>query len=305
MTFWSPRGLVQKARKPRKGGSARGRKAMDAIAGLGDEAAKKVHRELVAGINTFKQEITPGRLGKIYDGSGYQKIVDRLPWDQLPKAMKDSFSPLVGSSDAAGKVTIKALPAQKVTTLRFDTRNPRIARYITQRTGSLIVESTQETQNAVKAMVRNALNRGDTPRKIADQAKDIVGLTSKQGAAVLAYRRGLEEKGLPPAKVSELGAAYAERTLDRRGMMIGITESRFAVNLGQQEVWNAAVEQDLMPAETRKRWMVEDNPCDVCAEMQGEAGVVEVGELFELPDGQELMAPPAHPLCKCSVVLDL
>lgn len=298
MIFRSPGAYVRKARKPRRGPPSQTEVA-NRITAVGDKSARQVKETIVSGINAFKGTLKD----RDFSSRDYKKIVDKLPWDKLPQHMKDAFTPLVGAGEKAGRVSLEALPPNPNVNLRYDLKNPAIADYVGNRSAALIVESTQETKGFVRGLVREAINQGIGPAGIAQRVRGVVGLTTRQAAGVEAHRRGLESQGLPKAQVEARATAYEERALDRRALTIGITESRFAVNYGQQAVWDEAVAQDYLPTNAKKRWMVEDDPCDVCRAADGQT--VDIGDAFELSDGQALQAPPAHPLCKCSVTLEL
>jgi hypothetical protein len=84
---------------------------------------------------------------------------------------------------------------------------------------------------------------------------------------------------------------------EARVRTIAHTESMWAANEGQKELWAQAVEDGLLDGDEMQVWIVtpDDKLCPICEEQDGMT--VPIGE--EFPTG----GPPAHPNCRCTIGL--
>jgi Phage Mu protein F like protein. len=94
---------------------------------------------------------------------------------------------------------------------------------------------------------------------------------------------------------------YADRLLSSRAEAIARTETIAASNEGQRELWLQAVDQGLLTGTEQREWIASPKSCEACEEMDGET--VGLTEEFQLPDGDSVIGPPAHPNCTCAVGL--
>jgi hypothetical protein len=98
----------------------------------------------------------------------------------------------------------------------------------------------------------------------------------------------------------DLDAAYEEILNavgdDARAMVIARTETMTAANEGQREAWAQAVEEDLLPEDVQRTWIVtEVGACPLCLALEGAKADLD----GEYPgDGGE--GPPLHPNCRCT-----
>lgn len=84
---------------------------------------------------------------------------------------------------------------------------------------------------------------------------------------------------------------------DLRADKIARTETMRAVNAGQSEAWEAALDEGYLDEGAMKVWIVtpDDRLCPECEAMDGET--VPVDEEFDGGD------PPRHPNCRCVLSL--
>lgn len=184
----------------------------------------------------------------------------------------------------------------------------------------LIVDITFETQAAIRELVQRAFR----DRVPADELAWLIlqtgmlGLTTRQTTAVFQFRKKLlaaapgtqvtagsrvfhiPETGITPALVKRWTGQYADRLLTQRARTIARTTTITATAAGQQAAWRVAVNEGRLPSDIRKRWTVAPKPCRICQALDG----VEVDLQDEFASDVGLLPyPPAHPNCRCSVVL--
>jgi predicted GNAT family acetyltransferase len=123
--------------------------------------------------------------------------------------------------------------------------------------------------------------------------KAVVGLDERSADAVAAFR----EQGASRSEVK----AYADDLLQARAEAIAETEMAEAFEEGKRQSWQQAAEDGDLPADTERYWKAFAGCCDACDELDGTS--VGLDEPFELPDGTEIMGPPAHPHCACETHL--
>jgi len=196
-----------------------------------------------------------------------------------------------------GKATARRLGEKLKAELRFDLLNPRAVEFINQHTGELITQITEESRQAIRAIIRQAFEEGGHPYEQARKIRNYIGLTERQMRAVDNYWRRLAEDGTRPLKqVNEMADNYAKRLLRRRAELIARTETMAASNYGVRECWSQAVEEGLLdPNEVEREWIYtpDERACERCEEMDGKRapinGTYEGG----------IVGPPLHPACRC------
>ena len=174
----------------------------------------------------------------------------------------------------------------------------------------LVRDITQAQREALKGLVAEAVRTGHTAHELGKQIRQAVGLTERQAIANQRYylsslkqlteqhprtkREVLEQRALASAD------RYAKRQLNQRAKAIAITEMATSYNMGKHEATRDAMARGVY-GRMDKRWntALDERVCETCGAMHG----VRVGfdELFILPDGQEILIPPAHPKCRCVV----
>lgn len=266
--------------------------------------AGAVRMDLRRGITTFRDGLSLDSLMAALKAGGDLGVYKAIPWKRLEKELAPASDKLSKVGIIAAKSAFKELPAKPE--LAFDMRNKQFADFVAHKTGNLITVVQDGTLEAVRANTRRAFTNGLTPRDVADNIRGSIGLNARQAVALENYRNTLQQDGsLSETRRGEMAEAYEARLLDQRAVMIARTEVRLAQNAGEQEVWQAAKEQGLLPPEAKRIWVVDGNPCPkLCRPMNGVA--VGIDEPWTLPDGRKVDNPSlSHPNCFCISSLDL
>lgn len=133
--------------------------------------------------------------------------------DVLPRVQQH-----VGDQTAVELAAI--LPASIDIAISFDSSNPRAAAMVrTQRLG-LIREMKDRQLRSVQQAVNRALNEGAGAQATARAFRDAIGLTEAQEAAVMSYRRALEQSSR-----DALDRALRDRRFDDR-VRVAIEQNR-------------------------------------------------------------------------------
>jgi hypothetical protein len=266
--------------------------------GHSDRAIQKALLEAVA---LIKSESTRRDLIEALESRNIEGAIDVLRFDigqdflmsVLPLEYRDLF-------DLGGTTAAENLSRQLSLRVRFDMVNPSAVDFARSRSGELIREWGNSSQDALRGLMERAMS-GDkdmNPQALAREIIDTgIGLTERQLTAVDRFRTRLENNpdlDLTQAQINARTERYYNRTLKRRGEMIARTETIRASREGQQEAWRQAAEEGLIDPGFIQTWSAEtaDNRCcPECEEVDGEEAPI--GQAFS--NGFE--GPPAHPSC--------
>lgn len=291
--------FIQKA-KPRKPWSrTRTYQRLDA---LSRNMGAAVGADLGRGLRKFKSLVQPQRVYDAWLTGNYEKVVDSIPWAELPEHLDRGLAKVGTTMGEAWGATLLQLPEPSRPELRWDTENPRVREHIAGRSRRNFVQLSEDSVRNIRAWTTASFDRALTPRQVADGIRDSIGLIPQHAVAVERYRQGLAAGGLlSPDRVQQLADEYADRLLDWRAMNIGRTETRLATNQGQLAVWQQAADHGLVDRATAgKSWIVDGNPCEVCDPMDGVT--VALDEPWLLPNGDSVMVPTeSHPQCMCGM----
>lgn len=226
-------------------------------------------------------------------------------------------------------MTMLRTAAGQACLMAFDRTSAEAVAWANDHSAQLVTSVTAETRAAIRQIIARAFSEGIAPREAAKLVKQIVGLRPDQVDAVLnarqklldaaarAKRTGKSVKvqipgapkgisvpptGLTPDRMSATLQRYADRQLRQRALLIARTETIAAANAGQQLQWEQAVKEGLLRGNEKQRWIVafDERLCKVCRALHGQQ--VSLGQPFMSINGP-VLRPPAHPNCRCSVVL--
>lgn len=194
------------------------------------------------------------------------------------------------------------------------TRSPRLStvlvsqeaqRWANERGASLVQRITDQQRQSIQQTIANQFAQ-PFPGQVqaAEQIRQSIGLRPDQVNAMHRYHLGLRAQGASWPRVMMLTKRYHDRLLNQRADLIARTESIAALNQGKLAMWAFAARAGLMPEGATKRWVIakDERVCPICRPLDGRA--VKIFEHFVI-SGAELLAPPAHPRCRCTLVLDV
>lgn len=213
---------------------------------------------------------------------------------------------------------------------RFDLVNDRAVQWANLHAAELVAGVSRETEAAIRAVIVRMYTEGLTPVRAAREIRQLIGLTQRGAMAVDNLRRNLErrlqlaqlardaESAISPQqraywvrqqlltteRIDRAVARYANRALRQRAELIARTESMTASNRGQQLMWQEARDRGLVDTDrVQRQWLItpDERLCPICRPMENQRTGLD--EPFRLESGALLMAPPAHPRCRCTMRL--
>lgn len=247
------------------------------IEDLLDKAEPRIARAFRAAIAELGKELdleTIEQLLKNGDVEGALRYT-RLVAERLGQATTITFFD-------AGQDTARFLNGLDLGSILFNQINVRAINALQQNTLRLINEFTTEQRRATRLALLDGIARGLNPRDQARNFRDSVGLTERQQAAVINYRRLLngtaEEqrealtrelrdrrsdrmvqrsirtgKALTPEQIDSMVSRYSKRYIKYRAEVIGRTEALRSVHEGVNEGYEQAIEAGKIDADKLER----------------------------------------------------
>lgn len=188
---------------------------------------------------------------------------------------------------------------------RFDIINPRALEAARFTSSLLIREITEQTRTGIQRLIRSGIEQGLHPYQTAKLIKPMIGLTQRQGQAVMAFRQNLIDGGLSSQKAAKLAGDYAHKKLNERAATIARTETIRASNDGQLAAWREARAQNLLTGRELKIWIAADDErlCPICKRLDDQKGIALDARFFTVGMTRAVDGPPAHPRCRCAMGL--
>lgn len=207
---------------------------------------------------------------------------------------------------------IKTLPQGLSVAMSFDKSDPRAIAWARLRAGKMIAQIQDEQLLAIRRIIANAISEGVTVPQAAKQIEQVVGLHDRwQRAVDNSYERDVQRyiaDGVKPTRAATMAeqnaVKYRQKLIRARARNIARTEVMASQNQGTLLAWMQAGEKGLINLSlTKKEWMAGPSGwkgitvCDTCAPLNGQQ--VPVTSPFD----NGLLAPPAHPSCRCRMIL--
>jgi len=238
-------------------------------------------------------------------------FLEFVNWEQIRAGFGDLEAALTSAARRAGTstYTLGGIDAQ----LLFNMIDERAVTYARERGSQLIVEIADQMRETVRETIAAAQRGEMTYQQAAIRLQTTVPLSSRDAEAVSKYinkqferfmRQGLSE-AKARIKAQNMGARYGAKLLDSRTRTIARTEIIDASMSGRYLGWESGVSAGYIASDSVKEWIAEPDACPICRPLDGT--IIGWNDSWAFPDGvragsNDLM-PPAHPNCRCSVVI--
>ena len=292
-------------------------KATSDILRAADKATPQLRAAILRALEEMRKAVP--NLEGLLEAGRIDQVIDAV---QVP-IPDEVFATIRASLQATALTTIK--PEAVTFGIEFNQVNPRAVRWAEQQAASLVSGITSPQRGPIRTAIVEGLEAGHHPRVIARHLEGLVGLTNPHQRAVDRLFRASLDAGTPPRVAQRLADRKAKQLLRWRAETIARTETIRAANMGQQLVWEEAIDSGLLLSGTRKVWLAtgDNRTCKICAVLDGQ--VVDVGGGFAVNrqatsftrDGDEFTVrdtkplpqpttervPPAHSRCRCTIIL--
>lgn len=188
--------------------------------------------------------------------------------------------------------------------MNFALVNPKAVAAAEASAGILITNILDSQRDSIADIVRRSTNGEMDVYAAAKLIKQQIGLDPRRARAVEKFEQKLLEQGLSQDIIDKRVERYRQAQLKDRSLTIARTELIKASNHGQQLIWNEALEQGSIDKRFfQKQWIVtHDDRLDTSVCEPLDDAVAEIDGEFDSPIGG-LVAPPAHPRCRCAMGL--
>lgn len=188
----------------------------------------------------------------------------------------------------------------------FSMTDPWVETYIKKRSAALVVEVSQATRKAIRAVIYRAYTEGIHPYDQVPLVRAALGknpLFERWANAVYNFMQRQLADGVPLERAEAATALYRDRLINSRALMIARTETLAAQNAGRLNKWMELVRAGLIDAtKMGKQWSAApEGPCPICDELDGT--IVPLDTVFIGDDGEMVEHPPIHPNCRCTTLL--
>ena len=270
---------------------------------IGDKHAVKIKRAFLDRIKLTDIR-TNWTLVESVISQGYNAVYNSINWAKwLPgEQVKPAYNEMYNRSQIyLQKYAVKkeAL-SSTISPESFTMPNPAAEAWVLSWSANEIREITDQDMEMVRSIIANGMHQKLTYKKIAENLRQVIGLTGRQSQAVVNYRKALEDSGKKSELIDILVERYSNRMRKYRAETIALTESHTAVEEAWSDSVTAAVRQGVIsPTEYELYWLVasDERLCPQCMALAGATSPPDV-QLFK---GHGI--PPLHPRCRCVTIL--
>jgi hypothetical protein len=249
------------------------------LADLLDRTLSAIWRDLRNAFTVARSVLATDVLARLISERRVDAAVDAVQLVEVDNALARMQAQLVPVREASWQVVVDGLPRQfqsgpllRVTLGAHALQEPTVLDAIRRADLARIQGISRETQEAVRAVLTDGIQRGMHPNVLAKQLRGLVGLTTRQAGDVARYRARLEAEGRKPDQVERMTAKYAQRRLNERTRNIAGTE----VARAQGEARFAQTERliangTLKPEEWEQDWVTaaDEIVCPICGPLHG------------------------------------
>lgn len=296
-------------------------KSTDAILAAADRAEPQIRRTILAALDELEAQL-PNLSGLIASGDS-AAVMREIAALQVPQLLRDKIV------DATVNAAIQsAAPELAQFPVSFNDPNQRAIRWAELNAAKNIKAGSVSpaTRGAIRDVVVNAIQQGIHPRRTARIVEGMVPLLPQHAESISRFVDGALDAGLDQGHIDKVVSRKTAKLRRYRAEMIARTEAIKSANMGQQLVWESAIDEGLLPAGVKKVWVAtgDDRTCRICAVMDGQTvevvgefavkeqatGFARDGAEFKVTGTKPLKrpaspkTPPAHPQCRCTVVLE-
>jgi len=185
-----------------------------------------------------------------------------------------------------------------------DERDVFLAKYVLTRGANLVARITDEQKLGLKDVLMHYIVKEPlSPDDLATYIRANVGLTRRQMETLRRMAAELRATGNDEKTIQKIILREAKRMHQWRAETIARTELANVYEHATNEmVVHSATELGL---QGQKQWLTapDELVCEICSEMNGVK--VNLNGYFDLPNGQTVDTPPAHPNCRCTLLYEL
>lgn len=285
---------------------------------IADAIAPTIKGAFLANVRRLRQSV-PSGLG-VQDAlarGNTLSITAAINWREFEDKFVFAITPvLLRTAQTAGEaIAAKDFPIRKAEesedlvqrVLNFIKDHPFLTAWALTAGALFVRRISIMSQGAIFGIAPKLIAAGVPPAQAEAIVRQMVGLNTRDANAVWNYRQALVARGdFSEAQIAEAVETYSDRQLRRQADTHARTMAMDASNAGLLATWRMAREQGLLggPNDVRKAWVItpDERLCLICAPVPAR-GPVPLEQKFILGNGDTIIAPTAHPHCRCTMKL--
>lgn len=294
-------------------------KNLDDILRAADKAEPATRKALLAALNQIRRDFPD--VTSLLDAGRIDAAIrvfhEVAPSAALTEAMRDA---LLGAAQSVAQVESAQIG------ISFNNVNARAVRWAEREAAKQITGLSAQLHRTLNSIITDAMEAGASPRAVAQEVRSLIGLTTNQARQVESLFLQSIRDGVTESHALRIAERNSNRLIRFRAETIARTETIRAANMGQQLVWDEAVDSNLLPETAKKVWMAtgDDRTCPICAVLDGKTigirddfavttratSFTRQGDTFRVGDTAALKrpsttrTPPAHPRCRCTIIIE-
>lgn len=264
---------------------------------------KAIYRQAVI---SAKEAVVLRQLEEALENGDIEETLIATHVDKFESKFSEVIIPMATAFLAGATVAFQELPATKQKEGQpIDLLNAYSMDYLKQHGARLVTQVSQETKDAIRKAVETTLLEGKSYRGAAREIKNIIGITVPQQQALNNFKISLLKQGLNQPAIQSAVEKRTQVMISDRAETIARTEAFAAISKGRQELWQQLKENGVIEKTTKHIWLTanDERSCSICKLMNNQKQLIDA--YFETGDGEQIDVPPAHPNCRCTVILDL
>ena len=294
------------------------RKDLDDILRAADKATPATQKALLDAFTQIRRDFPD--ITSLLDAGRVDAAIklfhEVAPSTVITEAMRDALlgaTQTVASAEAA------------VIGIKFNQVNARAVRWAEREAARQITGLSSALHRTLNSIITDATAAGASNVAVAREIRSLIGLTETQARQVESLFLQSIKDGVTESHAARIMERNSAKMIRFRAETIARTETIRAANMGQQLVWDEALDSGLLPATTEKVWMAtgDDRTCPICAVLDGhqigvrgdfaiteratsftrDGDTFRVGNTAALKTPTTSRTPPAHPRCRCTIVI--
>jgi hypothetical protein len=279
--------------------------------GLGGEAAQRIALKLSTDMQKavldawaqLRNEVDLRQLQAALENGTYESLLRDLA--SKDAIYEDAVAVLQQAVALVGDAAAGELGDFINGSVDFALTNPRAVEELERIGADMVTNVSDETITAIRDALVDAYRNGRTGNQVAQDIRDMIGLTQRDVAQLGRLRDKLQGQvtagDMTQAQVDKFLDKWVKAKIRYRAHVIADHELNTAGNAGQQLLWEQGLEEGLIPPTARRSWITtpDDRTCPLCAPMNGETtGIMEP---WYTTTGAAVMIPQEiHVRCRCT-----
>ena len=277
---------------------------LPALSAIASRLEPEMRRRFIRVIERTQQRLVLEDLANAIQSGRIQNVEDLIDIPLFREQLEEEFVGTIQTGFLRGAEFANKRLENIGLGLNFDLINPHATAFISRHIPELVNDIGQQMGRNVQDILGQAFDQGIPPTETAIKIRDVIGLTPRDIALVNKFEAKSRAEGMDIDTLISKRNKLINALIRRRSITIARTELIRAHNMGQQSLWSEATNQGLLnPDNTKREWIATpDDRVDISICLPLDGSVAELNKPFNV-QGLEVMAPPAHPNCRCALGL--